>query len=368
MVVDATYHDGRSAAAHRVSLRVDPPHLGVFAADGRELARWPLAAIRHVEKPTPGQVVRLRNGFDADDRLTLPPGVDSGFLAPFCRDLGAGDPAWKRAWRPLLLWGAGALATLAFLFFIGVPMLAGWAVDALPQAWESRFGARMADQVVHVLALSANKRPETMVCAGERGQAALDTLAGRLAAGLDAPSGVRVRVVDTAAINAFTLPGGEILVLRGLLDFARDPNELAGVLAHEIGHAAHRDPIRKVFEQAGTAALFSLMFGDIFGATALAAIGNALVNASYSREKERAADDLGVRLMAEAGFDANGLAAFLERLRGKEGDVSGIMAFFASHPAFEERVAAARETAVDGGAALAAAEWEAVKEMCVNRR
>ena len=353
-----------------MAVRVEPPALRLIGEDDREVARWPLDAVRYVEKPVPGQVLRLRCGFDADDRLTLPMDVDPTFLRRWCPDLGKADPAWKKAWRPILLWGSGAVTTVAFLVFVGVPFLADQLATHFPRAWEKRLGTEVADNLAHVFAIAEGKRNAPLACTDAAGQAAFDGLAKRLLAGTGTATTLRLHVVDTRLINAMALPGGNILVLRGLIDFVESPDELAGVLAHEIGHEVHRDPLRMLFERGSSSALFGLLFGDIFGGMALAQVGDALVNASYSRDKERAADAYGVQLMESAGFDAGALATFLKRLEDKKGDGpdNGILAFFASHPAYGERAQSVGTPKTPIRAALSDSEWRAIKEMCAKRR
>ncbi len=111
----------------------------------------------------------------------------------------------------------------------------------IPATWEDRLG-----DVVEAT-LTAGHR----TCKRADGQRALDSLVNRLrtAGGID--RAVRIEVVDDGMVNAFTLPGGRVIVMRGLVRYAGDGAELAGVIAHELGHVAHRDPTTMLLRQFG---------------------------------------------------------------------------------------------------------------------
>jgi predicted Zn-dependent protease len=124
-------------------------------------------------------------------------------------------------------------------------------------------------------------------------------------------------VLDTPMVNAFALPGGYVYITRGLLALADNEAEVAGVLAHEIGHVTARHSAER-YGQTMAANIFGLGLGlllgsgpvtDIYGATAGVALR------AYSREQEYESDLLGVRYMARAGYDPRAMASFLSRLR-----------------------------------------------------
>jgi predicted Zn-dependent protease len=156
-------------------------------------------------------------------------------------------------------------------------------------------------------------------------------------------------VVDMAEANAFALPSGDIYVSRGLLALANSEDEIAGVIAHEIGHVAARHTVQQISRQAPLAIVIGLpavltgmlspALGQIVGG--LGQLTSGLIFASYSRAQEREADRFGQELAARAGWDPAGLAAFLHTLEREEalhpGD-SGRPRFFDSHPRTPERV------------------------------
>jgi predicted Zn-dependent protease len=144
----------------------------------------------------------------------------------------------------------------------------------------------------------------------------VEALARRLAAaaGMDA-QGLDVAVLDSAEVNAFALPGGHVFVFTGLLKKAESPDEVAGVLAHELGHVVLRHHLRSAMRSLGVGAVASAVFGDTSGVTALLVAGSSqLLDLAFSREQEEAADAFAVTLAEKVGFDPLAVGRFLERM------------------------------------------------------
>jgi Zn-dependent protease with chaperone function len=148
-----------------------------------------------------------------------------------------------------------------------------------------------------------------------------------------------------------------------VIAIAQTPDELAGVLAHEIGHVAHRDGTRTVLQTAGLSFLFGMMLSDFVGGGAVVIAARTVLKSSYSRRVEGAADAYSVDLMAKAGGDPHALAAILKRIVGdkKEG-----MKLLLDHPETKDRITAIDAVAVAGTPVplLDPADWSALKQIC----
>ncbi|MEL7172989.1 MAG: M48 family metallopeptidase, partial [Pseudomonadota bacterium] len=158
-------------------------------------------------------------------------------------------------------------------------------------------------------------------------------------------------------------------LFRGLINKATTPEEVAGVLAHEMGHVIHRDPTVGVLRAAGTAGIFSVVLGDIFGAGILAAAGEAMLNADYQREVETRADQEALKMLAAAGLPSQPFSAFFLRLREEYGDTSAVMAYFASHPSHKERADRAAGADTVGNTfepVLSDRDWVALQNICAT--
>lgn len=153
-------------------------------------------------------------------------------------------------------------------------------------------------------------------------------------------------VVETAQVNAFALPGGWLYVNAGLIATADTEAELAGVVAHEIGHVVGRHGARQISSQYGLAVLLDVVAGGGGGsvsrqiAAEFAGIGAGLTMLKYSRDMEREADQLAVEETYAAGIDPRGISVFFEKLMAlHEREPSGVNALFTTHPPSAERIA-----------------------------
>ena len=169
-----------------------------------------------------------------------------------------------------------------------------------------------------------------------------------------------ITVLNSPEVNAFALPGGYVYLTRGLLALANSEAEVAGVLAHEIGHVAARHTAER-FSRAMIAQLGTVVLGALTESAQvadLARLGAGLYLAGYSREQEFEADLLGVRYLARTGYDPRAAESFLRNL-GREHELRALIegedaernpGFFASHPRTVDRVRRAIDAANAAGA------------------
>ncbi len=154
-------------------------------------------------------------------------------------------------------------------------------------------------------------------------------------------------VLNTPEINAFAVPGGKVFFNSGLIQMVESEDELAGVMAHEIGHVVARHIARQSEQgmKLGLAALGAMLAGIFLGPQAAAALGvtaqaaSATVMLKYSREHEEEADYLGLKFMERAGYDPRAMATMLKKIRRVSGPASSDPpAYLLTHPAVEQRM------------------------------
>jgi predicted Zn-dependent protease len=148
-------------------------------------------------------------------------------------------------------------------------------------------------------------------------------------------------VIDDKEINAFAVPGGYIYVYSGLMDIATD-DELACVVAHEVGHIAARHSVKQMQAQLGYEILMSLIFRDKGSADLAKAVNVAfgVVSLGYSREDELLADKLGVKYAYRAHYNPRAMITFLEKLRKEENKTLAMnFEVLRSHPNIDHRIA-----------------------------
>jgi Zn-dependent protease with chaperone function len=240
--------------------------------------------------------------------------------------------------------------------WFGMPLAADRLAPLVPQSLERRLGDVAAKQVEGMFGGS--------VCTNAAGQAAFTKLVNdvRQSAGMD--SAVEAVVLATPVPNAFALPGSKIYLFNGLLAKAESPDEIAGILAHELGHVRHRDAMRNLIYNGGTSFLIGLLFGDITGSSALIFASRSLVTSSYSREAERNADAFSIDVMHRLGRSAKPMGELLFRVTGKEADNG--LSILSSHPLTEERLArmSSGDRPPSGSPLLTATEWTSLKAIC----
>lgn len=205
-------------------------------------------------------------------------------------------------------------------------------VDHAPVAWEEHLTDKVIAEHPKIFVIETNDARLAMVTG----------LVARIAAALPPAERhyqFRVVLIDRREPNAFALPGGRIFVFTGLLDRVQRPEELAGVLAHEMAHVTRRHGLRKLIAGSGPYYVLRLFVSDQQEVLSTISAGSQmLVNQYYSRDVEREADTFGWHYLMAANIDPRGLADFFQLIT--EGENSAfIPQMFRSHPANSERIA-----------------------------
>lgn len=159
----------------------------------------------------------------------------------------------------------------------------------------------------------------------------------RLMAGIDSSDyEYRIQVVNNPQINAITLPGGNILIFKGLIEFAETPEEVAAVLAHEIGHVEKRHVVKKLIKEFGLNILFSVVTGN--DGIILGELGKTALSSVFDRKQEREADEFALQLMEKASIHPKCLASFFRKINREKGNFSENFEIVMSHPHNNSRI------------------------------
>ncbi|HUT49853.1 MAG TPA: M48 family metallopeptidase [Alphaproteobacteria bacterium] len=373
----ARFADGRTANVREVELEFAGDALEIRQA-GATLERWPYREIALVEERFGDAPMRLRHG-EAAGRLTIAHGGLIRALITRAPQL-SGKLRHTLSLGGLTKWamGVGATALIVYLLIAEMPAIAARVV---PLKWEEALGEAVVKQVTFIFARKSN------ICAQPSGTAALERLSGRLTARLKTRYRFKLIVLDHKMVNAFAAPGGHIVIMRGLIDKAEGSNEVAGVLAHEMGHVVERHSTEGLFRAIG----FNLIVATLIGNTtsmgsALAELGAGLASLSYGRAAERQADAIGVKLLNRADISGEGLAAFFARIaagrkkdkakntkdgkgaaaKKESGDTGGstIWGYLSTHPPSAERARRIKAASTGRGQAMNADDWAALKAIC----
>lgn len=360
------FFDGRTSARHDVAVTLGPTSLQIMDRDGRVLADWPYNELEPLTAPD--KVLRVgRHGNPVLERLEI---FDPDFAHAVdvqAIHIDRTGMIQRRQRGSVIGWTLAATASLLLIAYFGIPALAERIAPLLPVAIERKLGDAVDTQMRAML--DTGKTGAAFECGkteGEKaGRAALDKMIHRLEATAGLPGPLRSTVVRKEDANAFALPGGQIYIFRGLIDKAQTADEVAGVIAHEIGHVAHLDGTKAVLQAGGLSFLFGMLLGDFVGGGAVVIAARTVLQSSYTREAETAADAYAATLMNKAGGDVRALATMLARIGGA---TEPGMKILLDHPETKARVAAIEKFASAKSTTpfLDAKEWAALKRICAG--
>lgn len=246
--------------------------------------------------------------------------------------------------------GWGLLATVVMLI-VAVPLLivlrmdffTGLIAKKIPVEWEQKLGDSAIAQYQFGKQMLEDKEAERL----------LKPLVDPLVTALDQSRyQYHFNIVNEGSLNAFALPGGQVVIHSELILRADSAEELLGVLAHEIQHVEQQHGLRNVIGTTGIYMIASAVFGDASGVLAvLSSAAPLLLNQSYSRGFETEADVKGFALLQKANINPSGLASFFEKMVAEEKQqlekvvdkenqelARKALQFLSTHPASEDRI------------------------------
>ena len=255
----------------------DHPDWSIHTPDEEILAHGPLLQQPH----TRNQIRGLQSGGELKRRLKIT-GV---FLAGF------------------------ALVALVVSMLMG--MMVRSLVARVPVEWEQELGDKVMAEV---------KEKETFIEDAKLQTNLVQAVAPLLRAVPTNALGFKFYLMDAPLPNAFALPGGHVVVTTSLLALAERPEEVAGVVAHELAHVTLKHGFRKIISSAGPYLLCRLFMRDNSGLLGVLAGGSQLlVSQSFSQEYELEADDVGWQYLVKARIDPRGLPDMLEKAQSGAG-------------------------------------------------
>jgi len=361
------FFDGLTSARHHVSVELEPATLLVRGAEGHLLTRWPYADLEHLSAPD-GMLRLGRRGNALLARLEIRDSVLAAAIDELAATVDRTGTIERRSRTRVVAWSLAAVLSLILVGVFGVPAIADRLTPYVPAAVERKFGEAVDAQVRSTL--DSGRSGGALVCGAaeteKEGRAALNRLVARLEAAAALSIPIELAVVRQPPANAFALPGGRVYVFEGLINKAQSADEVAAVIAHELGHVAHRDSTRSVIQAAGLSFLFGMVLGDFVGGGAVVMASKALLQTSYSREVERRADAYGIELIAKIGGDPHALGEILTRIDGSNHPG---MKLLLDHPDTQDRLAAIKAAPPATGAIplLSPTEWAALKRICTGR-
>jgi len=234
-----------------------------------------------------------------------------------------------KEWVRNLMIFLGIAGVLITAYFLIVPWLSEKLASTVSTKTEEQFG----DAVYDALSLSQQQDQEATALVNEFFKE-MKVVTG---------NNVRITVVNGDVVNAFALPGGNIVVYSALLKELKTYPELSALLSHEFTHVNNRHSTKSIFRQLGSRIFLSLLFGKFGNVTAiLADQADKFKSLKYSRKLEKEADIEGLSLLKERKIDPAGFVVLFQHLKAA-GPGSAMPEFFESHPDIDKRIDYIRE-------------------------
>ncbi len=362
------FYDGTTSARHPVTVTLGESGLHIGTPDGALVDEWPYGELESLSAPK--GLLRLgRRHNPLLARLDINDPALAAAIGERAVSIDSSGKMHRRQRISVIAWSVAATVSLILVGWFGVPLIADRLAPAIPRSIEQRLGSAVDAQLRNMLDtkgagddFECGKKPSD-----QAGRAALDKLMRILEAGAGLPVALHAAVIRRSEANAIALPGSQIYVFQGLLTKTENVDELAGVISHEIGHIAHRDGTKIVLQGAGLSLLFGILLGDFMGGGAVIIAARSMLQSSYSRAVESAADAYGVGLMNKIGANGRALGTLLAKIGGA---TEPGMEILLDHPDTAVRIKAINALAAPAALPaplLNAAEWAALKRICGDK-
>jgi predicted Zn-dependent protease len=348
--IGAVYYDGTSNKKRSVTLRFGDAL--EIVEEGAVVASWPYTDVRRADGKKALRLLCVSALPLA--RLEISDPEAAAQVASRFPQLDAGRGATQTG--RIVAWSFAAAVSIVLVTVFGIPLIADRLAPFVPLAVEKRIGEAVDRQARTVFGGQNCTRPD--------GHAAFTKMVNKLKDAGRFDGQLEAHVLSSNIANAYALPGGTVYLLDGLLQRARNPDEIAGVIAHELGHAQNRDGLRKIIQTGGSSFLIGLLFGDVTGGGAVLLAARSMLDASYSREAETRADGFAITAMHGLGRSPRPMGEFLVRVTGG-GRFSTVID---SHPLSADRLDRMKkeDRPESGTPILSEQEWQALKQICAD--
>ena len=342
-MIEGKLYDGITAHAHDVRVTVGDGTLDL-AQDGGWSDSVDAALLKR--RDAPAGKLRLGRTDLPGWRLLVPAEAEPELAVLLGRPERYGRWIDRIGLVPALVAGGVITATV-----VGIGYLAPhWIAPHVPMSWERNVGTAIVGDF------------GDLKCRDPKGQQALEALVEKVSPGATkGPDAIKIAALNVPIFNAAALPGGYIVVFKPAIT-ETNPDALAGVLAHEIGHVRHRHVTEALIREFGIGALIRLFAGGV-GANA-----EQIVSLSYTRDNEAQADADSIAALKRANISPKPTADLFTHLSKITGEERGYSAeFLESHPLSGKRArkfTASFDPRAHYQPALSQEQWDALAEIC----
>ncbi len=349
------FYDGKTSKAHIVDVVLSGSILHITDQSGAEIAAWSLPTMKIIEPPSPPVAGIIGCDKYPDARLNIEAGKGWDYIKS---RIPKRNRIRKLPTHIGAFVGYGALAIISLVFiFVMFPRIIGNLAYIMPESWEDALGNQVMESMVG----------DDKICVARAGQDVLERLVQKIQSKMQRKISYDIRVIDNSYItNAFAASGGHIIIYRNIIDEAGSPEEVAGVLAHEMAHVEQYHTTKALIRSMGLGLTLSMIFGDV---GTLESVAQLLSQMSYSREDESAADMRAKEVLNAININPRGLQDFLARMSEQEIDLdfkgSKFLEYLSSHPDTDARIEALNpDERRKYSPAMSYDDWEALLSIC----
>ena len=322
-----TFFDGRTSDAKSVEVQFGSDTIRILGLE--DVLEVPLSSVSVSEA-----LGRTDRSILLDDgaRIDLPDSPELDRIGQCERTFRLAHEL-ERQWKYALLAVVLVIAATWVIVTIGLPMAAKYVSAAVPSELDETIGNQglaLLDRVLfEPTGLATELQSDIHELFAPIVEYARDDHQFRL----------EFRSGESVGANAFALPSGIVIITDELVELAQHPDEIVGVLAHEVGHVVNRHSMRLLLQSSATAMLIAAFTGDIASLGSLAAgIPTMVVQSGYSRDFEREADGFAYGYLEHANIPATRLGDILNRLEESAGgSIEGALGYLSTHPPASER-------------------------------
>lgn len=360
MIYQARYYDGLKAEPRDVQVSEGSASLRIENPAESFLFEWKYTDVRIIEKPEHERPLLISHAIKKESRIVV---NDTSLYDVLIKRIPKGNApriVISTASGSLILWAIPAMLIMVAIYG-AMPSLTVFVAENFPRTWEKSLGEYAIE------ALTGN----TKACENAQGVAALNKLVSVLAASAENRPQVTARVIAMKQVNAFAAPGGQIVIFSKLIDMTENPDELSGVIAHEIGHIVKHHPTQMLIRSLGFEMLIKILFGGAGDTATAASLANGVYQLHYGQNFEREADQIATQILYDSGVDNHGFINFFIRLEaGEKGINNDLLSYLSTHPPTAERIDAiekARNVAATRPI-LTDMEWKSLKNICKENK
>ncbi len=356
---DAYFYDGQSANKNTARVLIQSDGL-LIKSEKKEDILWQYEDIRQNEEVYSDRETHLVNQNHPNKKLIIDEPHFLSVVKKIIPTIRFYDPPRLISLRRIALFGVLLLLFLIpFSYFVLIPAFSEIVAKRIPVSFEERLSTPYLTMLV----------PLESRCSGNKNYQKIEEIFKTLTATIpESEYDFKLYIVKSDIVNAFALPGGHIVLYSGLLQHTDRPEQVAGVLAHEIQHITNRHGTESLVRDYSLGVLLSLITNDTRTVEQTVGLAKYLGLMNYSRENESEADAGGMKMLEDAGIDPEGMVEFFEILNKQSGDVPDSLKYFSTHPQTEDRISKLKEMSrgmnYKPASIYSKKEWEEIKTVC----